>query len=64
MIRSLTDLNKEANDIQLQIRKLLLNDYSYDDAITDKLTVISTVTDLRNKLAVIQKEIRERTPGR
>lgn len=60
-MRSLSELNKEASDIQLQIRKLLLNNYDINDGIADKLTVISTITHLRTRLAALQKEIRERS---
>ena len=61
-MRSLAELNKEASEIQLQIRRLLLNNYDINDGIADKLTVINTISTLRTKLSVIQREIRERTP--
>jgi len=60
-MRSLAELNKEASEIQLQIRRLLLHNYDINDGIADKLTVISTITTLRDKLAVIQREIRLRS---
>jgi len=60
-MRSLAELNKEASEIQLQIRRLLLNNYDINDGIADKLTVISTITTLRDKLAIIQREIRIRS---
>ena len=62
MMRPLTELNNEASEIQLKIRKLLLTDHNFDDAIADKLTAISTITQLRIKLAALQREIRERSP--
>ena len=61
-MKSLTELNKEANEIQLQIRKLLLGGYNFEDGIADKLTAICTINTLRDRLAIIQKEIRERKP--
>jgi hypothetical protein len=61
-MKSLAELNKEASGIQLEIRRLLLNNYNIDDGIADKLTVITTITTLRTKLGIIQREIRERTP--
>jgi hypothetical protein len=61
-MKSLAELNKEASEIQLEIRRLLLNNYNIDDGIADKLTVIATITTLRNKLGIIQREIRLRTP--
>lgn len=60
-MRSLDELRKEAADIQLKIRKLLLTNYSYDDGIADQLTKISTITDLRNKFILLEREIRLRT---
>ncbi len=61
-MKSLAELQKESSEINLQIRRLLLNNYSYDDGIGKQLTVISTVTTLRAQLVTIQREIRERFP--
>ena len=62
-MKSLAELQKEAGDIQLQIRKLLLNKNSFEEGITDKLVTISTITTLRNQLVKIQREIWVRFPG-
>ncbi len=59
--KSLADLQKEAGEINLKIRRLLLNSYSFDDGIANQLTKIATVVDLRKKLVAIEKEIRLRT---
>jgi hypothetical protein len=59
---SLADLKKEADDIQLKIRKLLLGKNSFEEGIADKLTVIATITTLRERLVKIQVEIRRRFP--
>ena len=61
-MKSLAELQKESSEINLQIRRLLLNNYSYDDGIGKQLTVISTVTSLRAQLVQVQREIRERFP--
>jgi len=61
-MRSLAELQKESSEINLQIRRLLLNNNSFDEGIADKLTVISTITALREKHVRIQREIRERFP--
>jgi hypothetical protein len=61
-MKPLAELNKEAGEIQLEIRRLLLNKYDINDGIADKLTVISTITTLRDRLMKVQREIRERTP--
>jgi hypothetical protein len=62
-MRSLEELNKEAGEINLQIRRLLLNNYSYDDGIAQQLTKINTVATLRAKLVAIEREIRLRSEG-
>jgi len=59
--KSLADLQKEAAEIHLKIRRLLLNSYSFDDGIANQLTKIATVVELRKKLVVIEKEIRLRS---
>lgn len=61
-MRSLAELEKESSEINLQIRRLLLNNYSLDDGIEVKLTVIATITTLRDQQVKIRKEIRERFP--
>ncbi|MDO3624801.1 hypothetical protein [Mucilaginibacter sp. BT774] len=61
-MRSLAELKKEAAEMQLQIRKLLLGKNSFDEGIADKLTVIATITTLREQLVKVQKEIRIRFP--
>jgi hypothetical protein len=61
-MRSLAELLNESSEIDLQIRRLLLNNYSLNDGISDKLTVIATITTLRDQHLKIQREIRERFP--
>ena len=61
-MRSLAELKKEADEIQLKIRKLLLGKNSFEEGIADKLTTIATITTLREQLVKIQKEIRLRFP--
>lgn len=61
-MRSLADLKKETADIQLKIRKLLLGKNSFEEGIADKLTVISTITILRQRLVKLHLEIRVRFP--
>ena len=60
-IKTLVELQKEAGEIQLKIRRLLLNSYNYDDGIADQLTKIATIADLRKKFVAIEKEIRLRS---
>jgi hypothetical protein len=61
--KSLAELQKEADGIQLKIRRLLLNNYSYDDGIADQLTKIATIADLRKRFIALEREIRLRTEG-
>jgi hypothetical protein len=60
-MKSLAELQKEADDIQLKIRRLLLNNYSYDDGIADQLTKIGVIADLRKRFISLEREIRLRT---
>ncbi|HTD40377.1 MAG TPA: hypothetical protein VK671_07150 [Mucilaginibacter sp.] len=61
-MRSLAELRTEAAELQLKIRKLLLGKNSFEEGIADKLTVISTITTLREQLVKIQVEVRQRFP--
>lgn len=61
-MRSLAELKKEAADINLQIRRLLLNHNSFSEGIADKLMVVASITTLREQLVKIQREIRVRFP--
>ena len=61
-MRSLAELKKEADEIQLKIRKLFLGKNSFEEGIADKLTTIATITTLREQLVKIQREIRVRFP--
>lgn len=62
-MKTLAELQKEAGEIQLKIRRLLLNNFNYDDGIADQLTKIATIADLRKKFVAIEKEIREKSDG-
>jgi hypothetical protein len=62
LMRSLAELKEEAAYLQLQIRKLLLGKNSFEEGIADKLTIISTITTLRERLVKIQMEVRLRFP--
>lgn len=62
LMRSLAELKKDAANILLQIRRLLLSKNSFEEGITDKLTTIATITTLRDELVKIQREIRIRFP--
>lgn len=59
-MKRLSILKHESHDIQLEIRRLLLESYSYNNGLSKQLDVISTVSELRHKLAMVQRELRER----
>jgi hypothetical protein len=59
-MKTLQALKKESTDIQVEIRRLLLDNYRYDHEIKDQLNVIDKVTSLRQNLALVQREMRER----
>jgi len=61
-MKSLEDLNKEASELNLEIRKLLLNKNSFEEGIADKIAVVTKISTLRERIVKIQREIRERTP--
>jgi len=61
-MKSLEELKKESGEINLQIRKLLLNNYRLDDGIAKQLTIVATITTLREQLVKVQREIRVRFP--
>jgi hypothetical protein len=60
-MKTLAELQNEAGEIQLKIRRLLLQNYSFDDGIADQLTKISVISDLRQKFIAVEKQIRLRT---
>jgi hypothetical protein len=60
-MKSLEELDKKANEINLKIRKLLLNKNSFDEGLADKIAVVITITALREQLIKIQREIRIRS---
>jgi hypothetical protein len=59
-MKSLVILKKESVAIQTEIKTLLLDNYRYDHSLTNKLDIISNVATLRDELAIVQREIRER----
>jgi hypothetical protein len=60
IMKSITVLRKRAVRLQEDIKALLLDNYRYDEALATRLNIISKVSNLREELATIQREIRER----
>jgi hypothetical protein len=59
-MKTLQVLKQESTEIQTEIRKLLLDNYRFEHSIRRQLNVIETVQTLRQDLATVQREIRER----
>jgi hypothetical protein len=59
-MKSTQTLTEESENIQAAIKSLLLDNYRFDHSLTRKLNVVETVTLLRERLAEIQRELRER----
>jgi hypothetical protein len=59
-MKSISVLRKKATKIQEDIKTLLLDNYRYDESLNARLNVLSKVSDLREELATLQRELRER----
>ncbi|WP_426669801.1 hypothetical protein ACPPVU_00885 [Mucilaginibacter sp. McL0603] len=59
-MKSISVLRKKATKIQEDIKTLLLDNYRYDESLDARLNVLSKVTNLREELAMLQRELRER----
>ncbi len=60
-MKSLEELNREAAEINLNIRKLMLNKNCFDEGLEEKIAVVVKITALREQLARVQREIRIRS---
>jgi hypothetical protein len=59
-MKSIDELFNECKSIQQDIKKLLLDNYRFDHSLKQQLNVVATVNELRDDLAIKQREIRER----
>ena len=59
-MKSISVLKKKATKLQEDIKSLLLDNYRYDESLDARLSVLSKVTNLREELAMLQRELRER----
>jgi hypothetical protein len=60
LVKTPDELNKEAAEINLNIRKLLLNKHCFDEGLEEKIGVVVKINTLREQLARVQREIRIR----
>lgn len=62
-MKSLEALNNEVNELNLEIRKLLLHKNSFREGLSDKIAVVTTISTLRERIVKIRREIRQITDG-
>ena len=54
------DLNNEVDQLNLEIRRLLLNKNPFKEGIADKIAVVTTISTYRERIVRLQREIRMR----
>lgn len=59
-MKSIDELYNECKSIQQSIKSLLLDNYRFDHSLKQQMNVVATVHQLRDELAIKQREIRER----
>jgi hypothetical protein len=62
-MRSLDDLNNEVDQLNLEIRRLLLNKNPFKEGLTDKIAVVTTISTYRERIVKLQREIRIQEDG-
>jgi len=60
-MKSLEELNQEAAEINLAIRRLVLNKNCFEPGLEEKIGVVVKIIALREQLARVQREIRIRS---
>ncbi len=59
-MRSLEELNDEVDQLNLEIRRLLLGKNTFKEGIADKIAVVTTISTYRERIVKLQREIRMR----
>ena len=54
------DLNNEVDQLNLEIRRLLLGKNTFKEGIADKIAVVTTISTYRERIVKLQREIRMR----
>jgi hypothetical protein len=62
-MKSAETLTRELSELNLEIRKLLLNKNTFREGLSDKIAVVTTITVLRERIVKIQRELRLMTDG-
>ena len=58
-MKSLPKLKEQARQLQQEIEKLLIDNYRFDEDLSNRVKTIETVSSLEEQLANIHREIRE-----
>jgi len=59
-MRSLEDLNNEVDQLNLEIRRLLLAKDPFKEGLADKIAVVTAISTYRERIVKLQREIRMR----
>ncbi len=59
-MKSLQELNTEVDQLNLEIRRLLLGKNPFKEGLSEKIAVATTITTLREHVVKLQREIRIR----
>ena len=58
-MKRLPNLKKQAVRLREEIRKILLDNYRFDESLSNRLNQVAHVAKLREELSLIEREIRE-----
>ena len=59
-MRLIKELQNEVDELNLEIRRLLLGKNPFKQGLTEKIAVATTITTLRERVIKLQREIRIR----
>lgn len=62
-MKRLPNLKKKAAGLREDIRKILLDNYRFDESLSNRLNQVARVAKLREELSLIEREIRELEVG-
>jgi hypothetical protein len=59
-MKTLKELNNEVDELNLEIRRLLLGKNPFKEGLSEKIAVATTITTYRERVVKLQREIRMR----
>jgi hypothetical protein len=62
-MKRLPSLKKKAIRLREDIRKILLDNYRFDESLSNRLNQVAHVAKLREELSLIEREVRELEVG-